>query len=103
VILRRGAWQQSCETGCSPPTRPGLGGMDDAAAALALATPASFARYAYQLPPHLRLIDDQLLEAAAGRKRLCVSTAPRHGKSMLAGIYYCTWMLLRFPTKRIIY
>jgi hypothetical protein len=49
-------------------------------------SPIDFAKYAtggrYQLPPHLRLLNDKLVQVAQGEiKRLIVTMPPRHGKS----------------------
>jgi hypothetical protein len=70
----------------------------------ALATPALFARHAtkgaYQLPPHLRLLDDVCLDAASGGARVCVSVPPRHGKSELLSRYLPAWYVGTFPERR---
>lgn len=59
----------------------------------------------YQWIPaeHLLILDDKLLEVAAGRiKRLLITLPPRHGKSEFTSQYFPVWFLGRFPYKRII-
>lgn len=74
---------------------------------LARQTPAGFAMEAsagrWVMPPHLALLNEKLVDAAAGRvKRLIISMPPRHGKSMLVSQYFPAWFLGRFPDKRVI-
>lgn len=57
----------------------------------------------WQTPPHLRLIDDCLLDLAAGiNSRLLLFAPPRHGKSVLTSHYFPAWFLLTHPDKRVI-
>lgn len=70
-------------------------------------SPSAFARYAtkgaFELPPHLRLLERVLVEVAAGRKkRVAVSVPPRHGKSWFCSRFFPAWFLGNFPNKRII-
>lgn len=53
--------------------------------------------------PHLALLNERLLDLAAGRiKRLAVFMPPRHGKSQLCSRYFPAWFLGTFPERRII-
>jgi len=55
------------------------------------------------LPAHIRLIDDLLVQVAAGElKRLIVSVPVRHGKSEMCSRFYPAWRLGMFPNKRIV-
>ena len=54
-------------------------------------------------PRHLALLDDLLLELAAGAiDRLMVTMPPRHGKSETCSHWFPTWMLRHFPETRIL-
>jgi predicted phage terminase large subunit-like protein len=71
-----------------------------------LASPALFACWAsngrWQLAPHLALLDDLLLDAAAGGQRVAAFMPPRHGKSELVSQYFPAWYLGTFPDRRVI-
>jgi predicted phage terminase large subunit-like protein len=64
----------------------------------------------FRLPRHLRLIDEEIVEAvwhARGRHRdrpeiIVVSAPPRHGKSTVTSLYYPAWFLGTFPECRVI-
>lgn len=57
----------------------------------------------WQTPPHLKLIDDLLLDAVAGMgRRVLLFAPPRHGKSVLVSHYFPAWYLLTYPTRRVI-
>lgn len=52
---------------------------------------------------HLRLLNQDLIDVAAGRcRRLLVCMPPRHGKSTLTSHYFPAWFLGRWPDKRVI-
>jgi hypothetical protein len=52
---------------------------------------------------HHKLLASKLEDVAAGKvKRLCVTMAPRHGKSKLASQIFPAWYLGHHPTKRIL-
>lgn len=52
--------------------------------------------------PHLLLLNDRLLAAAAGElPRLIVAMPPRHGKSELVSRYLPAWYLGRFPKRKV--
>ena len=67
-----------------------------------LATPALFASWAssgaWRVAPHLALVDELLLDAAAGGARVVICMPPRHGKSELVSRYFPAWYLGRSPT-----
>lgn len=66
-----------------------------------LASIASAGRY--EIPPHLKLLNEMLLEVADGRcKRLMIAMPPRHGKSETTSKFFPAWFLGRFPDKRVI-
>lgn len=66
-----------------------------------LASVASAGRY--EVPPHLRLLNEKLLEVADGRcKRLMIAMPPRHGKSELASKFFPAWLIGSCPAKRVI-
>lgn len=74
-------------------------------------SPGAFALWSnpttYRLPPHLRLLDQAIVEAideaAAGRlDGLAVSMPPQHGKSELCSKYLPAWYLGNFPDRRVI-
>lgn len=76
-------------------------------ASLARATPAGLARLndgtRFAFPPHLRALDDALLDVAAGRcDRLLVMMPPRHGKSQLCARAFPAWYVMRFAERRIV-
>lgn len=85
----------------------------EARAALAQTSPAGLGLATdprFQLPPHLELIDEQLVEAIArsegGGERerpeiLLVAVPPRHGKSTLISHYAPAWYLGTFPDRRV--
>lgn len=53
-------------------------------------------------PPHLDLLNRNLLDVAAGvTKNLMVFMPPRHGKSELVSRWFPAWYLLNFPEHRI--
>lgn len=57
----------------------------------------------YEVPPHIRAINETLLEVADGRcKRLMIAMPPRHGKSELISRFFPPWLLGRYPDRRII-
>lgn len=72
---------------------------------LALLTDRSF-----ELPPHLRLIDEEVVEAIARAQArtddrpeiLLVEVPPRHGKSTLISEHTPAWFLGTFPSRRVI-
>jgi len=84
-------------------------GIDGAKAML---TPGHFARWASSLgdgkpqwlwSPHLRYLNERLVEIADRRfKGLVVTMPPRHGKSELIDRYLPAWWLGTFPQQRII-
>lgn len=52
---------------------------------------------------HHKLLASKLEEVEAGRlKRLCITMAPRHGKSKLATELFPTWYLGRDPKRRVL-
>jgi predicted phage terminase large subunit-like protein len=71
-----------------------------------LATPALFACWGskgrWRLAPHLALIDELLVDAAAGGARIAISMPPRHGKSELVSHHFPAWYLGTFPDRRVI-
>ncbi len=78
---------------------------------LARAGPAALGLLAdsrFALPPHLELIDEQVVEAVwrAGKRArpeiLLISAPPRHGKSTLVSEYLPAWFLGTFPERRVI-
>lgn len=57
----------------------------------------------WQTPPHLGLINDLLLDAAAGVSPwLLLFAPPRHGKSVITSHYFPAWYLLTHPHRRVI-
>ncbi len=55
--------------------------------------------------PHLKLITQAILDLIEGRttkKRLLITTPPRHGKSLLCSVYTPAWYLNRYPENRVI-
>ncbi|MFA5312726.1 MAG: phage terminase large subunit [Methanomassiliicoccales archaeon] len=74
---------------------------------LAWAMPVGLAHLAsngkYEIPDHIKLLNEKLLEVADGRcKRLIINLPPRHGKSETISKYFPAWFLGRYPDKRII-
>lgn len=74
---------------------------------LAYAMPGAWANYAsegqWQYARHLSLIEDKLLDVAAGRiKRLVINMPPQNGKSQFVSQYFTSWYLGRNPNKRVI-
>lgn len=70
------------------------------------ATPVGFATVAsrghYKLAKHLLLINQKLMDLAAGRiNRLIIQCPPRHGKSELCSKYFPAWFLGTYPDKRV--
>src|SRR5215207_3434594 len=70
-------------------------------------SPAHLASYAspypYRTPPHLKLLNRKLVEAATQPdKRYVVSMPPRHGKSELTGHYFPAWLAMKYPGTEII-
>lgn len=66
-----------------------------------------YKRHPYQMPPHLQLLEKQIMEAlgiweSEGPKHLCVSMPPRHGKSEYISHYLPIWFACRRPHQRII-
>jgi len=54
-------------------------------------------------PRHLELLNDKLLDVAAGKcTRLMVFMPPRHGKSEFISKYFTAWYLGTFPDRRVI-
>jgi len=57
----------------------------------------------WQRPPHLRLLNQKLIDVAYGKcPRLLVTMPPRHGKSEICSHWFPVWYLSTFPQKRII-
>lgn len=57
----------------------------------------------FQDPPFLRLIDDLLLDLAAGvHHRQLLFAPPRHGKSVRCSHYFPAWFLLTYPDRRVL-
>lgn len=53
---------------------------------------------------HHALIDRKLMDVASGKtKRLIITMPPRHGKTMLCGVYFPAWYLGRFPKRNVMY
>lgn len=56
----------------------------------------------FACPPHIELIQRELMECVAGRtKRLMVTLPPRHGKSECVSHWFPVWLLGNFPQMRI--
>jgi predicted phage terminase large subunit-like protein len=56
----------------------------------------------YKVGRHHRLLADLLMDIEKGVKdRICVSVAPRHGKSQLVSIYYAAWYMGRNPSHQL--
>tara|TARA_R110000822_G_scaffold184415_6_gene323755 strand:+ start:552 stop:3080 length:2529 start_codon:yes stop_codon:yes gene_type:complete len=56
----------------------------------------------YKVGAHHRRLADLLEDVEARRKdRICVSVAPRHGKSQLVSIYYAAWYMGRNPSHKV--
>lgn len=64
--------------------------------------PALSGAQGYREPAHLHALLGELEGLYNGRRRLCVSVPPRHGKSETL-LHWIAWLLLRFPTARILY
>lgn len=59
--------------------------------------------YQYQIPDHIQLLNEKLMEIAFGEiNRLMVFLPPRHGKSWLVSQFFPAWYLGMFPDKRVI-
>lgn len=57
----------------------------------------------YEVPRHIELLNQLLLDVADGKiKRLMVTMPPRHGKSELCSKYFPAWYLGTHPEDRII-
>jgi predicted phage terminase large subunit-like protein len=85
--------------------------------AVAQASPAGLGFYAnldagtgqsvFAVPPHIALINRELVAAACGDLRregyrgLIISMPPRHGKSMETSHYFPAWFLGNWPTKSV--
>lgn len=68
-----------------------------------LLTAGKISRTPISVPPHLQLLQDELMECAAGRtKRLIVTMPPRHGKSETVSHWFPTWFLGNFPDRRLL-
>ena len=69
-------------------------------------SPGDFAEVAsngqWKFAPHLRLINNVLVEACGGNKFVCVSVSVRCGKSTLGSEYMPAWYLCKNPNNRII-
>lgn len=70
-------------------------------------SPASLAlrmgRGQWQMAPHLKLLNDALLDVAAGAcDRLAVFMPPRHGKSEFLSRWAPAWYLGTYPERRVI-
>lgn len=75
--------------------------------AWAKASPLALAAYAspypYATPPHLQLLNTNLVRAAREPNvRLVVSMPPRHGKSELTGHYMPAWYVGKYPGREMI-
>lgn len=73
---------------------------------LARSSPAGFAWVAsdgaWEIPPHLRLLSERIVDVSTGRiPRLIVTMPPRHGKSELISRYTPAWFLGTFPDKKV--
>ncbi|MEQ8788911.1 MAG: terminase family protein [Pirellulaceae bacterium] len=72
-----------------------------------IATPATFAAWSsrgrWQMAPHLRLIDQALMDMlrGIGPRLLVVEAPPRHGKSELISRHLPAWFLGRYPERRV--
>lgn len=56
----------------------------------------------YKVGSHHRRLAQLLEDVEARRKdRICVSVAPRHGKSQLVSIYFAAWYIGRNPTHQV--
>lgn len=57
----------------------------------------------WKVAPHLTLLNQKLVDVAAGRvKRLVITMPPRNGKSLLTSENFPAWYLGTFPDRRII-
>ena len=57
----------------------------------------------FQVPAHIAYINRLLVEVAFGEmERLIVNIPFQHGKSWICSVYFCAWLLLLFPDKRIL-
>ena len=57
----------------------------------------------FLVPPHIDLINRELMDVAFGRCERFMANLPfQHGKSLLLSHYFPAWMLLMFPETRII-
>ena len=69
-------------------------------------SPGDFAEIAsggwWKFAPHLRLINDVLLDACNGNKFICVSVSVRCGKSELGSKFMPAWYLCNNPNNKII-
>src|ERR1700721_4603254 len=53
--------------------------------------------------PHLRMLNEKLLDVANGRiLRLIITMQPRHGKSEFTSKYFPAWVVGCWPDKRVI-
>ena len=57
----------------------------------------------FACPPHIELIQRQLMLAAAGQhRRVIITMPPRHGKSETASHWFPVWLLGNFPHLRVV-
>ena len=57
----------------------------------------------YLRPPHIRLIEEKLLDIYHGKiRRLIITLGPRHGKSELISKYFPAWYLGKRPDDKIL-
>lgn len=57
----------------------------------------------FQVPPHIDLINRELMDVAFGKTdRLMINLPFQHGKSLISSHYFPAWVLLLFPHTRII-
>ena len=57
----------------------------------------------YQIPPHIELINNKVLDAVNGKtQRLCIFCPPRHGKSTLISLFLPVWYLHTHPHNQVI-
>lgn len=71
-------------------------------------SPARFAQYVtagtqdpYLTPPHIKALDDIVVDAAENQRFYVVSIPVRHGKSFLISRYTPAWFLGKYPDKHL--